>query len=134
MKMSKMFPSKYLKSADLEGRTIRLVIADAKLEEVGMDKDQKPVLYFAKAKKGMVLNVTNGNLIAAAYGDDSKDWKGKPIELYVAKVRYQGKLVDGLHVRIPEDAVEPEPVEEEPPLPTDEELEAMGDDDPNIPF
>lgn len=134
MKMSKMFPSKYLKSADLAGKRIRLVIDDARLEEVGADKDQKPVLYFQRAKKGMVLNVTNGNLIAAAYGDDSKDWKGKPVELYVAKVRYQGKMVDGLHVSIPEGAVEPEPVEEEPPLPTDEELEAMGDDDPNIPF
>ena len=76
MKISAAFPSDYLKCADL-GEQPRLVTIRTCVQEwlgQGKDKEQKPVLYFEKGPKGLVLNKTNAKTIVKAYGDDTTGW------------------------------------------------------------
>lgn len=101
MRMSDAFPSKYIKHEDLGGREVTVRINYVKIEAVGPDKDNLPVMYFIGKEKGMVLNKTNANTIAIAYGDDSDDWSNQPVVLYAAPTEYQGKSTTGLRVRIP---------------------------------
>lgn len=93
--------SKYLKSADLKGQEPTVTIASCTVEEVGQQKDMRPVLKFEGKEKGMVLNVGNSELIGAAYGYDTDSWPGRQVILYVVKVNFQGEMKDGLRVRIP---------------------------------
>lgn len=91
--------SSYIKADDLQGRRIQVLIGEVRTEEVG--KDLKPILYFQGKTKGMVLNRTNANVIAEAYGNETDGWFGRPIILYVAMVDFQGKRVPGLRVEVP---------------------------------
>lgn len=100
MKVSQAFPSNYLKAADLQDRNVRVMISGYKMETIG--EDQKPVLYFKGKEKGLVLNKTNANNIAAEYGDDMDDWQGKDIVLFSAWVDFQGKSVEAIRVRKPQ--------------------------------
>ena len=38
------FPSNYIKASDLMGKAVQVVIKDVKVEQIGRDKDAKPVL------------------------------------------------------------------------------------------
>jgi hypothetical protein len=100
MRISEQFPSKYLSAADCED-DLTLIIDRVKIEEVGTDKDKKPVLYFDDTEKGLVLNKTNAGTISALYGDDTNDWKGEAITLFSAMVSYQGKTTPGVRMKAP---------------------------------
>lgn len=99
MNINEQFPSKYLKSADLKGEVAKVKIKDVIVEEIGTDR--KMVMYFAGKEKGMVLNKTNAVTIGDAYGEDTDTWLGQPIELFSMKVEFNGRMVDGLRIRIP---------------------------------
>lgn len=101
MKISQLFPSKYVKASDLEGRNVTLTITRLVIEEMGhgTEKEQKPVLYFQKATKGLVLNRTNAMIISALYGDESNDWAGKRITIYPTRVKAFGTTQDCIRVR-----------------------------------
>ena len=58
-------------------------------------------MYFDKREKGMVLNKTNARTIGDVYGDDTDAWVGAPIEVFSMKVDFQGRMVDGLRIRVP---------------------------------
>lgn len=85
-----LFPSKYLKAGDLQGREVTVVI-DAieprhELVGAGNRKDTKPLLWLRapggrKIDKGMICNKTNGKRIAALYGPEVKKWIGQAIIL-----------------------------------------------------
>ncbi len=117
MKISTAFPSNYVKASDLNGKPCPLTIRTCVLEELGQgsDKEQKPVLYFNGAQKGLVLNKTNANAIKDAYGDETGGWEGKPVEVFPTQVQFKGKLVDGIRVRIQPEA-QPEPQPEAAPM------------------
>lgn len=105
MKISQLFPSKYVKAADLNGKTVTLTIAKLVVEELGpsghpgAEKERKPVLYFQKATKGLVLNRTNAMTIVGLYGDESDDWGGKRISIYPTRIRAFGAMQDTIRVR-----------------------------------
>lgn len=101
MKLNILFPSKYVKAADLNGKPVTLTISHLVVEKMGhgAEEEKKPVLYFAKATKGLVLNRTNGMIIGALYGDETDDWKGKRITIYPTKVRAFGSMQDAIRVR-----------------------------------
>lgn len=105
MNINEAFPSNYLKAADLQGRPFDLVIGRAEYEMIG--NDRKLILYFQGAKKGMVLNKTNANNIAALYGPDTDHWYGQPVTLVEAMVDYQGKSVPAIRVRAPSPKMQP---------------------------
>ena len=97
--ISEAFPSQYLKAADLNNRTIKLKIDKVVFEEIGQNKDSKPVMYFADAKKGLVLNKTNAEQIGSMYGQHLEGWSGKEIELFSQMVPFQGQSVAAIRVR-----------------------------------
>lgn len=100
MLISEAFPTKYLKAADLKDQQVRVQMASIEMEDVG-DDEMKPVLYFVGKDKGLVVNKTNANNIAAAYGDDTDDWMGQDLILYPTMVDFQGRSVAAIRVRAP---------------------------------
>ena len=117
------FPSKYLKAADLEDREHKLVMLHIHKETVG--DDDKPVLYFTKAKKGVVLNKTNAKAIASAYGYDTDNWPGKEVILYPAMVQFRDEMVESIRIKVPKAAPKPKPAPK-----SQEELEPAQSENP----
>lgn len=112
MKMSAVFPSKYVRAADLNGKTVTLTIQKCVMEEMmnhSKEKERKPVLYFRNATKGLVLNRTNGMIIANLYGDETDEWVGRKISIYPTKVKAFGELQDAIRVK-EEVPAQPKPV------------------------
>jgi len=96
-----LFPSKYLKAADIKGKGDPTVaIASVEIEMIGDDQN-KPVLYFQGKEKGMVLNRTNADSITQLYGSDTDAWVGREIIIYVTRVKGPSGMTDGLRVRGP---------------------------------
>jgi len=104
MKISSSFPSKFLKAADLpDGQFVKVTIDHVAIEDVGGkddSDDMKPVLYLVGKQKGVVLNKTNSNTIAAAYGDETDDWNGRLIALYAAETTFNGQTVPCIRVKV----------------------------------
>lgn len=95
--------SKFLTKHDVEP-DILVTIERDELVNVALETqapEEKNVLYFKELEKPLVLNMTNGMLIAAITGSEtSDDWVGKQIVLYNDKtVMFAGKLTGGIRVR-----------------------------------
>jgi hypothetical protein len=99
MNIEEAFPSKYLKAADLKGS--RTTVKMDRVESDTVGDDNKVILYFQGKEKGLVLNVTNKNMIVDTYGPETEDWIGQPIILYEAMVQYQSKMVPAIRVMAP---------------------------------
>lgn len=99
MNINQLYPSTFLKAADLGTSHVSVTIAKVTLEDMGDNgKEMKPVLHFLHKDKGLVLNKTNGFLVGEAYGPETDAWIGKPLVLYSQKVQFQGRMVDGIAV------------------------------------
>ena len=90
------FPSKYLRCADLQGRTISAQIADVVTEQMG--KDMRPVIYFTGKQKGLVINKTKAMLLADAWGPETPNWIGRQVSLRPDKALYEGKVTDAIAI------------------------------------
>ena len=101
MNINEAFPSKYLKASDLQGRSIPVVMDRVEMEDIGRG-EEKLILYFQGKAKGMVLNKTNANNIAALYTPDTDNWAGRQIVLFEAMVDFQGKTVPALRIKAPQ--------------------------------
>lgn len=101
MKMSEVFKSKYLRADDLKGRAIKAEIESVTLEEMADDKEEKPVIYFKGKDRGLVLNRTNNAMLVSRFGDESDQWKGHTVQLTTEPVNFQGRMVDGIRVKVP---------------------------------
>jgi len=98
MHRNQLYPSKYLRHADLDGKTIAATI-DKVVMETMSDGQEKPVLRFKDREKGMVLNRTNLDAIAAKYGDETREWSGANIELFPTVVTFKGQRHDSIRAR-----------------------------------
>jgi len=114
MNVNDVYPSKYLKAEDLQGREIAVTIARVEIEKIGQGDDRKPVAYFEGKEKGVALNKTNSTNIAAAYGPEMDDWGGCKVILYPAWVDYQGKSVQAIRIRPAEHQRRPAPPPRQP--------------------
>lgn len=90
MKKSDVFPSRFLKPDDLNGKFVPLTIASATYQTLknfkGKD-EEKLVLTFRETRKELVVNATIWDAIAGATGkDDSDDWPGCAVEAYGTEV------------------------------------------------
>ena len=108
MKASDMFPSKYLKASDAE-TDLTLTIARISKESMknrdGQD-EEKYVLYFSDAEKGMVLNKTNKNTLVDLYGEETDEWIGKKIILTSVDVDAFGETTAALRISHKKPAVD----------------------------
>lgn len=100
----------YIKTSDLKGRDVNLRITEIEIREY-QEKDgtskRKPILSFDGTDKRLVCNKTNAYRIAEAFGTETANWKGQVITLYPDRVEYQGKIVDGIRVRMPTTTLKP---------------------------
>ena len=104
MKRDEVFPSKYLRAADLQGSPITVTIESATYETLKSKegKEQgKTVLSFKSGKKVLPLNMTNWDSVAAICGGDDAEWRGCKIELYPSTTPMGGKIVDCIRIRPP---------------------------------
>lgn len=124
MDMSKFASGQFFKAAELAGQEpISLTITDVALTDSNGLDAQKPVLAFEESEQRLVLNKTNLGVLIDAWGDDSDDWLGRVIQLTTAEVMYQGKLVDGLRVKLPKGKAKAKA-----------KAKAVVEDDSDIPF
>ena len=95
MKSTDIFPSKYLRAADLDGREPVVTIARVDMETLG--DERKPVVYFVGKDKGLVMNKTNFSAIEDISGEEDTDnWAGTKVKLITVKVEFQGKRVPAI--------------------------------------
>jgi hypothetical protein len=100
MNINDAYPSNYLRASDLKGRNIPVVVDRIEQEKVG--NDTKMVLYFQNKQKGMILNKTNANNIAALYSPETDAWAGRQLVIFEAMVDFKGQTVPALRVRGPQ--------------------------------
>ncbi len=102
MKLSDMLESKYLKKEDVADEVIGTIHA---IEKKNVALDDQPaefkwLMKFDELKKPLILNVTNLRILGKAFGDETSNWMGKTVVLYVDEgVTYGGQLVGGIRVR-----------------------------------
>src|SRR5215468_2697407 len=131
MKRDDLFPSKYLKCADLKAKPRVVEIENAPVETLKNAKGEeqrKVVLYFKGAKKALPLNLTNFDAVADIAGsDETNEWPGTKIELFPTTTMMGGKITDCIRIRPPHGGLPASPPP--PPKPVvDPEL------DQEIPF
>lgn len=88
---------------DLHGRdvtvTIERVYSGELVGEKGR-KTRKPFLQFARTKKRLALNRTNGKTIAGMYGTDTDKWVGKSITLFPTTTKdASGETVECIRIK-----------------------------------
>jgi hypothetical protein len=112
MHVDQLYPSRFLRCADLNGQPMRVVIKGISREDVS--GEQKNVLSFANNAKDLILNKTNARAIAKALGcNDTKDWRGKSITLVPAVTDFKGDTVDCIRVRA---APQQQQADDDPPF------------------
>lgn len=100
-----MFPSRFIKAVDLmntetnEYREATLTVTECLVEPVGQDGDQKPVLHFNETKKMLPLNKTNLMTCASNLGDETDEWGGQKVTLYVTQEAFNGQTYDVVRVK-----------------------------------
>lgn len=89
-----------LMNADGTTNEMVVVIEGAKKEELkNAEKNQGLVLYL-KGQKPMIVNSVNAKAITSATGSPFvEDWSGKPITLYVVKIKAFGEFMEALRVK-----------------------------------
>jgi hypothetical protein len=96
--------STYLTQRDIEMLPPKdrfLTIDHVEAERIGEEKDLKLVTYFVTLDKGLVTNMTNGEVIAEIAGSTNTDaWRGVDVEIYVdPTVGFGGKRTGGIRLR-----------------------------------
>lgn len=91
-----------LKASDLQGAARKVKIESYEVREFDDNerKAKKAVLRFEGKEKGLVVNKTNGQIIAHNVGSDElDDWIGHEIILYPTRVSFGDQMVDAIRVK-----------------------------------
>ncbi len=98
MRKSDVFPSKYVKVADLNGGEVEATVSSVEWEKVG--DEEKAVCYFKGKAKPLVLNKTNYESIEAIVGDEETDrWGGARVVLYPTTIRFNGVMTPCIRIK-----------------------------------
>lgn len=108
MKLSQMFPSKYLIADDLQPSGFTLVtIEEVDWLDVSAYKDSPDepdasyLLRFREFRKPMRLNKTNAHIIADVLkSDETNDWIGRQVRIFPTTTSYGGKQFRVIRVDI----------------------------------
>lgn len=124
--------SKFLKKEDCNPPILVTIdgCSEENVAKEGAPEEMKWCLHFRETDKPMVLNSTNGQIIAQITGnDDTDNWTGWKIVLYHdLNVSFGGKLIGGIRVRAPRGTQQAPPNK---PAPVQVQSEA---DDQEVPF
>jgi hypothetical protein len=114
--------SKFLRKEDA-GAGILVTIREvhqANVAKEGAPEEMKWVMSFDETDKPLVLNSTNGQIIAQITGSpESDNWTGVKVVLYHdPNVSFGGKLVGGVRIRAPRKQPVPVTGKRPPAMPT----------------
>lgn len=114
MKRDQVFPSKYLKASDLQGREIPVTVSHVELIKMN-DDQKKPVMFFEGKEKGLVVNQTLWEMIEMLTGyGDTDDWLGQRFVLFPTTTKFRGQEVACIRVKASRGAARPAERESEP--------------------
>jgi hypothetical protein len=109
MKTSELIKSNFIRAVDLAGGPKTYTIASVANEEVGRDREEKPVMRFREVSPGLVLNVTKLKQCTEIFGDEETDsWVGRRITLRLGETEFAGKTVPCIRLAEPS-SPRPEP-------------------------
>jgi len=98
-----MFPSRYLKAADLQEKPLTLTIEQVFRDQVRMTNGavtEKYILHFAEVEKELILNKTNAKAIAKLLREPKAvNWAGSTIVLKPTTCEAFGEIVDCIRVK-----------------------------------
>ena len=101
-----MFPSRYLRAADFEGKAVALTISEVVRDKVQMatgQKAEKYVLRFQETDKELILNKTNAKAVAKVLHEPKAiNWRGERIILKPTTCEAFGEIVDCIRVEMKE--------------------------------
>jgi hypothetical protein len=96
---NEVYPSRWLKAADLSPDGEQVTIRKVTMEEIGEEREKKPIMSFDDHDKELVVNVTNWDSIEELTGEhDSDKWTGHVIKLVRVRVPFGGKNVEAIRV------------------------------------
>jgi len=97
--------SNFIKKEDCEPPILVTIerVSQENVAKEGAPQELKWCIHFREVDKPMVLNSTNGQIIAQITGSPETDnWTGKQVVLYHdPSVSFGGKLVGGIRCRAP---------------------------------
>ncbi len=101
MRISSCYPGNYLKKEDVPGPVV-YTVRTVGMEDVG-DGEKKPVMHFNEVQQKLVINHINSSILTEIMQtEETTQWVGRPIELYVdPSIMFGAKRVGGLRVRAP---------------------------------
>jgi hypothetical protein len=109
MDMGLGFLGTYITAAEIVGKAPTLTIERITIEEVEkLQKDDggagklqdRIVVYFARAKRGWLMNRTNAECLRELFGSrETNDWIGKRVTLHAVQVRVGPKMEPGIRVK-----------------------------------
>lgn len=135
-----VFPSKFLKAHELQGREPLVTVDRVEFEQVGQKREVVPILYFVGKDKGIKVNKTIANKLIEISGSAiTEEWHGVKVRLYATEATYGGDTYDVVRIKAATNgkpamsrmtaAPPPKPVPEPEP---DDDLTDIDDD--SIPF
>lgn len=108
MKVSDYYGSKWLSNEDLDEDKVTVVTIqecyEAEFDSDDDDETKKPsevkiAVQFDEFEKALLLNKTNAGTIVSMYGNDTEEWIGQRIGLYVTDVQFGKKMVPAIRVK-----------------------------------
>lgn len=138
-----LFPSKFLKASDLQGREPLVTIQRVEFESMGSGgrRETKAVLYFRNKQKGLKLNKTMATAISRIVGSSQTEaWVGKTVCLYATSASFGEETYPVVRVKAPAQGqlTGPRPIPAPVPTPAPKIVAATGTDGPltldDIPF
>ncbi len=103
--LNEWYPSEWLKSVDLDGKEVTVNIRGLTRKEVGKEREKRVIIeWIDDGIKPMILNKLNATTIGKLYGQDTSQWRGRPVTLYETTTEAFGETHDVIRVkdRVPE--------------------------------
>ena len=124
MQLNDIFPKRYARAEELQGKEVTLTIARVVPEKMRPNPKapevQKFVLYFCEAHKGVVMSKSLAYQLAEIFGsEETNDWVGKVVTLTTELMDVAGRKVLTFHAKPPRS--QPTPTQHMPKHLTEDE-------------
>lgn len=101
--LNNIFPSRYLKSHELQGREPVVTIDRVEFEQMGRTREVLPVIYFRGKLKGLKLNKTMATEIARISGSAlTEGWPNTQVQLYATSAHFGDQGYPVIRIKAPE--------------------------------
>lgn len=107
--VKKFFQGNFLKPEDVKSGDILTILGVGELAEIQGEKGKaKEVLNYEIEVNGQTKtftpNMTNGNALIEAFGEDDEKWVGKKCKINIVKIKAWGKTRDSIEIEPIKDA------------------------------